>query len=102
MTAVLDRPATVDFRGVIHGVWGTEIGHRVSVTREHIAGAIPCSPTGCPIARAIGPGYKIRSTVIRRESDDSVYAALPLAARDFVEAFDNGLPVEPIEFTLKV
>jgi hypothetical protein len=74
---------------------------RVRVERRHIDSGGHTATT-CPIARAMGGGAFITKLMVRKQGDMSAVAVLPRVAREFVEAFDNGKAVEPIEFDLRL
>ena len=65
---------------------------------------------GCPIAQAVRrthPTWTVGLTAIDVCSNDDAAKvlgtiSLPLAAQEFVERFDDGLPVEPFEFTIEI
>lgn len=88
----------------------------VSVTIADIAAGVPTAPCLCPIARAAPRQLGefdgqlrvdedlngLRIALYRRASDaEEEYAvySLPVAARGFVHAFDDGRVVLPFEFT---
>jgi hypothetical protein len=97
---VLDQPTSTG-DGSIATPMPTLERVRVRVQRQHIDAG---GHTGgsCPIARAIGGSVFITKLMVRSGRDMSAIAVLPRVAREFVEAFDNGRPVEPIEFDLQM
>ncbi len=97
---VLNPSASTDVRGVAEMLPDLD-RVRVRVERRHIDAAGHTGST-CPIARAIGGAVFITKLMVRKGDDMSAVAVLPKVARDFVEAFDNGRTVEPIEFDLHV
>ncbi len=97
---VLDPSASTNVRGIAETLPDLD-RVRVRVERRHIDAAGRTGTT-CPIARALGGTVFITKLMVRKGDDMSAVAVLPKVARDFVEAFDNGRAVEPIEFDLQV
>jgi hypothetical protein len=58
----------------------------------------------CPIARAVADALGVHSRLVEVTSygirAGGAHYKLPLDARDFMYAFDEGLTVEPFEFEL--
>lgn len=82
----------------------------VSVTQEDIDKGIPSDATACPIARALRRHFGPDDRHIDVEVDSVIWvsdnngvdmiATATNDVEDFVERFDNGIPVEPTEFDL--
>lgn len=75
---------------------------KIKVTSEHIARGITRSNVECPVALAI-KDQNIFSVVSVGSSSvccDTRYTRLPIQVCTFIFDFDNGYPVEPLEFTL--
>jgi hypothetical protein len=84
----------------------------VKVTREDIAKGMPSTPRKCPIALAmmrelgILRQFSYRYVTVTGEVAESKLGQserlrtwlMPLPAQQFQTDFDNGLPVEPLEF----
>jgi hypothetical protein len=83
---------------------------KVTVTAENIEHGEPRKACACPIALAIighYPDYAAGLEVLGPKAylcdvqgDPYEEAWLPDVARDFIERFDNGVPVTPIEFEM--
>ena len=84
--------------------------YHVIVTAEDIAHGERGTSEGCPVALALrrlvpgsGVGYcdeKVGYRAWIGPGCGIMPIILPPAAQDFVRCFDQGLPVEPFEFTL--
>ena len=82
----------------------------VRVTQDDIDSGDHC-PGSCPVALATDRATGLMTTVsvlemrVEKMGEDGLLRqedlALPLAAIDFVKAYDLGLPVRPISFTLE-
>ena len=78
--------------------------YKIEVTEEDIRRGKPQSCCSCPVFRAIarttGKAVEVlcKSIALGKE----VEAALPEKARKFIEAFDDGRPVKPFTFTLRL
>lgn len=58
----------------------------------------------CPIGQVVcpqHPSWRVGSKYIR-DVLTGQKMALPLSAQEFVDRFDDGLPVQPIEFEIEV
>lgn len=62
----------------------------------------------CPIGQAVAEAHPewdfriFRTYIAVFEGDAHRQIPLPTEATEFIEAFDDGLPVEPIEFEIEV
>lgn len=82
---------------------------RVKVTKKLIENGEQCDPVLCPVARAIKkklPKYKEitvgpKKVYITKNEIVKYRAKLPIEAAQFINHFDRGLEVEPIEFELE-
>lgn len=79
----------------------------INVTAEHIAKGVRDSCSHCPVALAIrealphGPGLWVDSAhVTVGKSGHWTEVGLPDAVTRFIEAFDQGDPVQPFAFEL--
>lgn len=86
----------------------------VTVTAEHIASGTPCSSGRCPVALAligqglapdgsavvVGVGQVYITTGGNGKEHIIFSAALPSAARQFIDQFDQESPVDPLAFDL--
>jgi hypothetical protein len=81
---------------------------RVSVTQEHIDNGTPSESDHCPIALAILDILSPQEVHVNQTDclivyqDYDVVFELPQEAQVFVEAFDSELPVQPIEFDMRL
>lgn len=79
----------------------------IKVTQEHIRTGAKGSPGCCPIAKAVRealPGKAVSViAVIKVYSGGFLkfWAPLTESVRTFIDAFDEGLPVEPFSFELE-
>jgi len=79
----------------------------VQVTAEHVKRGIRGSYSGCPIALAVRDlGYEYvsaRWSVCRvsKALPKIIEYDMPREARVFVEHFDSGKPVQPIQFIME-
>jgi hypothetical protein len=76
---------------------------RVRVTQDHIANGRKRQPKCCPIALAIPVSCAVRRNRVEFLDDQGEVDAvimLPQEAINFINAFDQDLPVEPMEFEL--
>lgn len=81
----------------------------VKVTQRHINNGVQIIPDRCPVARAIRAVVK-RSVDVQVGSWDVsleykgkiINRKLRQKARDFIQAFDIGEEVQPIEFSLNI
>lgn len=80
---------------------------KISVTQEHIGNGVPGSCDFCPIALAIVStlgyrphGLEVSGNYIEMEGERP--RATSAAMKEFIDAFDDGLPVQPFEFELVV
>jgi len=86
----------------------------VYVTSDDIRRGEPGECDSCPIALAIdkaaeavsSPAEYVHAQVFTEKTwlhigKNRYQASLPQSARDFIGRYDNALPVEPFEFTLR-
>lgn len=76
----------------------------ISVTKTDIKYGIVRNTRSCPVARAIarqiGKGIKVRHGFMIGKRGKRI--KLPPSAVVFIDLFDNGLPVQPFRFKLKL
>jgi len=84
------------------------VSETVRVTAGHIAKGTRSDPCACPVAHAVMDALPSPCEVdlyvgriyIRPDAGDLVIVEQPASVIDFIEAFDDGQPVQPFEFTL--
>lgn len=74
---------------------------KFKISQRHISEGKPDDPCGCAIALAVEeqlhcPIY-VGTSILCTEGQEF---PLPPNARAFIQRYDNGLPVEPFEFSL--
>lgn len=79
---------------------------KITVTKKDIQMGLPSDSCLCPIARAVrrvlGRGVRVwRYGVYRRLSEDD-FAEFPERVTQFIDRFDDGKPVKPFTFTLRI
>ena len=82
--------------------------YHVVVTAEDIAAGVPRAACACPIARALvrmghsGPDVECQAISFRDAANGyRVHYTAPPVAIEFMERFDEGEPVDPIEFDME-
>lgn len=80
---------------------------KVKVSRHHIRKGLPSQTSHCPVALAIVGRKKyerilvgLHAVILCSEEGEITYE-LPSKATEWIEAFDTGQPVQPIEFEMK-
>lgn len=77
----------------------------IEVTQEHINNAVPRYVSACPVALALkdatGTPYCVTGPECRKETGID-YIPLPPEVHEFVKHFDNGEPVGPFVFEVKL
>ena len=77
---------------------------KIRITDEDIEQGVPCSPSRCPVARAIrrDTGSAASNLTVNGATIwiGNVYYRTPSSAFDFIFDFDHGDPVAPFEFEL--
>lgn len=74
----------------------------VRVTQTHIDHGVPKSAIFCPIALAVEWPSDRFCVYPNHICADGKIALLPESARIFIDAYDDGLEVQPFEFELEV
>lgn len=76
---------------------------KINVTKADIKNGEPGEPRYCPIAIAFNrvSMYNVKVTNRVFLVDDSVYQ-LPKMAKNFTTLFDNGYPVKPFSFNVRI
>lgn len=77
---------------------------KVTVEQRHIVKGRPGHPNYCPIALAVKdmfPGKEIGVGNNFFLSIGEEWYSIPRSARNFIDAFDFKLPVQPFSFTMK-
>jgi hypothetical protein len=79
---------------------------RIRVTQECINDGVQCDCRACPVALAIRRKYPKRDVSVYRDEmllrHPYRKISLPQRACDFITAFDEGMPIKPFSFELKI
>ena len=84
---------------------------KINVTAKDIENGQKCSASCCPIALSLKRKGLFNSSVgsVGTTTTSFIYeeieyhrVPLPLTARQFIHAFDDGIPVKPFSFTLEL
>lgn len=79
---------------------------KVSITQEDIEAGVRCSACRCPVARAtqracgVYVGIAAGNVCIDRPNGYSRYVPLPSEVNAFINRFDLGGVIEPMEFEI--
>lgn len=76
---------------------------KIIVTDEDIINGIPENEYECPIALAckrmqLGDNITVEDAITYLKDNKAYIIHLPIEVEDFIQTFDNHLPVEPFEF----
>lgn len=80
---------------------------KINVTQQNIIKGRKYTSKSCPIALAFKEAGIKKVEVknlqfLLRKSEDSIMYDLPRMARKFIRAFDEGRPVKPFSFNVKI